>query len=121
MVEVSITDRTAMFEVLGLHKVWALKRRLIVPLAHIRDVRADPSVNLNRWKGVRWPGTYVPGLIAAGTYCSRGRRVFWDVVHPQRSIVVDLIDEPYDQLVVEVADPNGVVQRLQAALRSPAV
>jgi hypothetical protein len=43
------------------------------------------------------------------------------VVHPQRSIVVDLIDEPYDQLVIEVADPTGVVQRLQAALRSPAV
>jgi hypothetical protein len=121
MVDVSIKDRTVVFEVLGLHKIWALKSRLIVPLPHIRGVHADPTMTLDRCKGLRLPGTYVPGLIAAGTYYSRGRRVFWDVVRPQRSIVVDLADERYEALIVEVADPDAVVKRLQAALGSPAV
>ncbi len=43
MVEVSIKDGTAVFEVLGLQKVWTLTSRLVVPLAHIRGVRADPG------------------------------------------------------------------------------
>jgi len=120
MVDVSIKDRTAVFEVLGLHKLWALKSRLEVPLAHIRSVRRwDPAAILSR-PTLRWPGTYVPGLITAGTYYGGGQRVFWDVVRPERAVVVDLADEPYDQLVVEVDDARAVVERLQTARRSPA-
>ncbi|MGH2454002.1 MAG: hypothetical protein ACRDF5_09605 [bacterium] len=55
-----------------------------------------------------------------GTYYQRGQRIFWDVVRPQRTIVVDLTDERYDHLVVEVDDPDAAAARLQAALRSPA-
>lgn len=119
MVDVHIRDGTAVFEVLGVHKLWAFKSRVEVPLAHIRGVRADPTVKLGWWKGWRMPGTHVPGLIVAGTYYDRGRRVFWDVMRPRGAIVVDLRDGPYDQLVVEVADPGSAVARLQAALRSP--
>jgi hypothetical protein len=118
MVDVNIEDGVAVFEVLGLDKLWALRSRLEVPLAHIRGVRADPTVTLS-WKALRLPGTFVPGLIVAGTHYDGGRRSFWDVVRPQRAIV-DLTGEPYDQLVVEVADPGAVAERLRAACRSPA-
>ena len=121
MVDVSIQNGTAVFEVLGLHKLWALKSRLKIPLAHIRAVRTDPSVKLGWWKGWRMPGTHVPGLIVAGTYYQGRRRIFWDVVRTTRTIVVDLTGERYDQLVVEVADPDGTVHRLEAARRTPSV
>ena len=116
MVHVSIGKRTVTFEVLGLHKVWALKSRLVVPLVHIRGVRVDPTMTPDRCSGWRMPGTYVRGRIAAGTYYDRGRRVFWDVGRSRRSIVVELSGELYDELVVEVADPHDAVEQLRAAL-----
>ena len=118
MVDVSIQNGTAVFEILGLHKLWTLKNRIEVPLAHVSAVRSDPSVKLGWWKGWRMPGTHVPGLIVAGTYYQGRRRIFWDVVHTSRTIVVDLNGEPYDQLVVEVADPEATVHRLEAARRT---
>ena len=120
MVALSISNGTVTFELLGLHQLWALKRRITVPLSHVRAVRADPTVKLGWWKGWRLPGTHVPSLIVAGTYYQGGRCIFWDVVRPAGTIVVELTDEPYDELVVEVADPGAAVARLEAALRAPA-
>lgn len=115
MVEVTIRGQTAVFTVLGLHKLLALTDAVVVPLAQIRSVRAAPDLTLGWWHGWRMPGTHVPGLIVAGTFYKSGRRVFWDVVRTSGAIVVDLSGASYDQLVVEVADPEGTVKRLQAA------
>jgi hypothetical protein len=76
MVKVSVEDAVAIFEVQGLHKLWALRSRLEVPLAHIRSVREDPSAARGLWKGFHLPGTHVPGVLAAGTFYRGGKRVF---------------------------------------------
>ena len=117
MVEITIQDGLAVFEVRGMDKLWALKSRLEIPLPHIRAVRHDPSVAHGWWKGLRLPGTHVPGVITAGTFYQHGKRVFWDVHRPERTIVVELHDEQYDALIVEVGDPAADVARLQASLR----
>ena len=39
MVEITITDGVARFEIEGLDKLWAFKSRLEIPLAHIRDTQ----------------------------------------------------------------------------------
>ena len=121
MVDLNIKNGTVVFEVLGLHKLWTLKSRIMVPLRHIRAVRADPTVKLGWWKGWRVPGTHIPGVIVAGTYYQGGKRIFWDVVRPADAVVVELIDEPYDQLIIEVVDPGAAVHRLEAALRAATV
>ena len=41
MVEVTVRDGIAVFEVEGVDKLWALKSHLEIPLAHIRDIRLD--------------------------------------------------------------------------------
>ena len=116
MVHISIENSRAVFEVQGLHKLWAFRSRLLVPLAHIADVRAaDPTLLRPLWKGIRLPGTYVPGVLVAGTYYKDGERVFWDVRNNERAIVVELTDEPYRRLIVEVASPAAEVARFQAA------
>lgn len=116
MVQVSIGNSTAVFTVQGLHKVWALKSRLEFPLAHVADVRAaDPGVLRGWWKGLRLPGTHLPGVLAAGTFYKDGQRTFWDVRDASRAIVVELTNEPYHQLIVEVADPTAEIARFQAA------
>ena len=115
MIEVERESDKVVFQVKGLHKLWALKSRLEIPTAHIRGAKKDPDA-VRGWKGWRAPGTYVPGLITAGTFHLEGRRIFWDVCNPKNVIVVDLDDESYNQLVIEVADPDAVVNLLTSNL-----
>jgi len=115
MVEISVAGSSAIFEVQGLHVLWALRRRLEIPLRNIRDVRADPTVSRGWWKGIRMPGTHIPGVIIAGTFYRHGRRIFWDVSRPERAIVVELVDDRFDALIVEVADVADAIARLEAA------
>ena len=116
MVQVSVASGVAVFEVEGLDKLWSLKSRLEIPLAHIRDVRVDPDAARGWWHGIRAPGTNVPGVITAGTFYQHGKRVFWDVQGPERVIVIELGDERYDELIVEVADPSATVGLLRASI-----
>jgi hypothetical protein len=115
MVRVSILDDTAVFEVQGFHKVWALKHRLKIPLAHIKKVLIDPDIVTGLWQRVRTPGRRLPGLLIAGTFYNAGKCSFWDVRNKQNAIVVELAGESYHQLIIEVKDPSAEVERLQAA------
>ncbi len=116
MVDLSVAEGKLTLHVRGADKLWALKSSLEIPLPHIARVRADPEVARGWWHGLRLPGTNVPGVITAGTFYQDGRRVFWDVHHPEKTIVIDLHDEQYKQLIVEVADPQTAVALIQSAL-----
>ncbi len=51
--------------------------------------------------------TNVPGVITARTFYKDGKRICWVVHRPEKTIVIDLHDERYNELVVEVDDPRG--------------
>lgn len=111
MIHVTRDGDKVVFDVKGLHKLWALKSRLEVPRMNIRSARRDAATARGR-KGWRVPGTYVPGLITAGTFYLEGKRIFWDVSDPDKAVVVELEDEKYNQLVIEVEDPDAVINLL---------
>lgn len=112
MVDLAVAEGKLLVNVRGADKVWAFKSSLEIPLVHITGVRMDPEITSDWFHGLRLPGTNLPGVITAGTYYQDGKRVFWDVHHPQRAIVIDLRDESYDRLVVEVADPEAALALL---------
>lgn len=112
MVDLSIADGTLTLHVRGADKLWAFKSSLEIPLKHIAGVRADPEVARGWFHGIRMPGTSVPGVITAGTFYQDGKRVFWDVHHPEKTIVIDLHDEHYSSLIVEVEDAESAVKLL---------
>ena len=114
--DLSIAKGRLTLHVRGADKLWALKSVLEIPLVHITGVRADPEAARGWWHGIRMPGTNVPGVITAGTFYQDGKRVFWDVHHPEKTIVIDLHDERYNELVVEVDDPESAVKLIQNAL-----
>ena len=116
MVDVSVAEGKLMLHVRGFDKLWALKSTLEIPLVHIAGVRADPERARGWFHGIRMPGTSVPGVITAGTFYQDGKRVFWDVHHPEKTIVIDLHDERYKELIVEVDDPAEAVKLIQTVL-----
>jgi hypothetical protein len=120
MVKVSIAGDRVQFEVEGFDKLWALKSRLDIPLAHIKGVRVDPEAARGWWHGLKLPGTNIPGILTAGTFYQGDGAVFFDVHDPDRTIVLDLDHEHYKRLVIEVEDTPATVALLEEALRRKA-
>jgi hypothetical protein len=56
-------------------------------------------------------------VITAGQFYQHGQRVFWDIHDPARSIIIELHDDRFDELVVEVSDPQFVVEQIKTKLR----
>lgn len=119
MVLLDIKQHNLVIQVLGLDRLWALKRRLVVPLEHIQSVYHDPRVFRASWrKGVRFPGTSIPGVIAAGTFYRRGQKTFWDVKRGEKAIVLELAGDKYDRIIVEVVNPDQAVRCVSTALKT---
>ncbi len=119
MTTVSVSDGNLIVEVEGWDKLWSLRSRLVIPIHHVVRVYADSNIAEDWWKGLRVAGTHLPGVIAAGTFYHHGNWVFWDVHNPEKAVVVDLRDERYEKLIIEVPDPADTVARLQATLPKP--
>ena len=115
----AICHQTVRRRIAGFDKLWSLKSRLEIPLAHVRGATADPGVAHDRggWRG---PGTYVPGVLTAGTFHQDGDRVFWDVHDPAQAIIVELDDERYQRLVVQVDDPKSTAETINRAVDATA-
>jgi hypothetical protein len=117
MVEVQIADGQLVVEVQGWDKLWALKSRLEIPLAHVRAARMDLEAARGWFHGLRLPGTEIPGVITAGTFYQAGEFVFFDVHDPDRTVVIELSDdERYKRLIVEVEHPDQTVAIIQRAI-----
>jgi hypothetical protein len=71
---------------------------------------------LSEHAGIKAPGARIPGVIQAGTFYKDGAKVFWDVHHGDHAVVIDLADQSYDRLVVEVTDPDATVRLITGAL-----
>jgi len=117
MVDVRVQADSVVFEVEGLDKLWSLRSRLEIPLAHVTNVEHDPASVGRWWHGFKLLGTDLVGIFAAGTFYYHGELVFWDVRDPSNTIIVSLDHERYKKLIVEVADPVETVARLRKALR----
>ncbi|HEX4037967.1 MAG TPA: hypothetical protein VHX37_07910 [Acidobacteriaceae bacterium] len=115
MVDLTVAGGKLVLQVRGADQLWALKSSLEISLEHVAGMRADPSVAQGWWHGVRMPGTQIPGVITAGTFYQHGKRVFWDVHHPENTVVIELHDERYNELIVEVADPAAAVALVEGA------
>lgn len=113
MVTITKQDGDFIFKIKGLHQLWALKSELKIPADHITDAYPNKQ-NLNWMLALRMPGTHIPGLITAGTYIVKDGTIFCDVVNHSKSIAVELHDEYYKKLIIEVEDPQSAIELLKA-------
>ena len=117
MVEVMVSPNQVRLELTGWDRL-SLKTSLTFPTAGIRIVYADLNPS-QPWREAPFSwirvGISLPGAIHAGTFTGQGRREFWCVHFTGRSVVFELEDLPYTHIVVDVRDPEAVVQRVRAA------
>ena len=118
MAKIEITPASLIVRVEGADKLWALRSHLEIPLddvvsaeiaSDIKEERESSSTLLHKGHGV-------PGVLAAGTFWQHGQKVFWDVHHPKRAIVIHLEKEDMAKLVVGVDDPTTTVAQIERAI-----
>ncbi len=112
MVTINKNDDTVRFEVQGLHKLWALTNHITLSMDNIVSVR-QADVTLNSWNGLRLLGTSIPFIFKAGTYRKKGKTSFWDVFKKKNCLIVALQNTNYDELVIEVENPEAALKLLE--------
>jgi hypothetical protein len=110
MTQIEIADGRLKVEILGWDKLWSLKSRLEFSLDHVVGARRWEKAKDGGRRGLRAPGTHLPGVIVAGTYHLKGEHTFYDVHDFGQAIVIELRDEWYARLVVEVAEPDAMLR-----------
>ncbi len=116
MVNIEIVGDKAIFEVQGWDKLWSLRSRLEIPLSHIKGAYVDPEPAMGWFQGIKLGGTGVPNIFKAGTFYQEGGLVFWDVHHPEKTIVIELEHETYKKLVIEVENPELEVKKINSSI-----
>ncbi len=117
MAETRIVDDILCIRMRGMNKVWAMRTELLIPLSAVREVRVDPRPQALA-RGLRLPGTWIPGLLVAGTYRRPASRSFLAVRHGRGALVVELEGHEYDRVVVDVDRPKDVAEQIETARRA---
>ncbi len=114
-----VSETHVRLELTGLDRLWAFRRNLTFSCESVAEVFAEPRPEFGQswWKVIRAPGTSVPGVVQTGTFYLQGRREFWCVQFTGKAAVFELTNSLYTRVVVNVRDPEAVVQRVQAARR----
>jgi hypothetical protein len=87
----------------ALEKIGALRGNISVPLASVRVVRVSDTP-WSELRGIRAPGTGLPGVISLGTRRGSGIHDFAAVYGRRPALVVEMTGTSFDRLVVSCAD-----------------
>jgi hypothetical protein len=91
----------------------SVHRDLAVP----RDAVTSARVTSDVWselRGIRAPGTGIPGVIAVGTRRGSFGKDFAVVHGKGPGVVVELVGQAFERIVITVPDPEAEVARITA-------
>lgn len=114
MANVDVAANKVVLRLTALEKLGALHGDVHVPRAAVRGVHVAPEP-LSEVRGIRAPGTGVPGRIKLGTWRRRGGRKDFVAAYRGRPAVVIDLDQGvtgFARLIVSVESPDEVQKRL---------
>ena len=110
---VEVRGETLVVNVQGRDKSSMFVPTMRFPLDHVLGAEADPDIERKLWRA------WVLREFKPGTYCAPDPDVrFYNPRHycAHKAVVIRLQDETCERLVVEVEDPEGVVERVNRAV-----
>ena len=67
MPRITIHQETLRVQMNWIETVFAFRRSFEIPLSHVQNITRETMSLKTAYKGIRHPGTHIPGLYAAGT------------------------------------------------------
>ncbi|MEA3249628.1 MAG: hypothetical protein U9Q03_04720 [Patescibacteria group bacterium] len=111
---IQLSEGSLIVELTAAEKICSCRRSIAVSADHIREVKA--GVPEPRLLEVRVPGTFIPGVIKAGTYWTRKGKEFWYVKRGKPYYVtIELAEEaPFRRMVLGLdEDEQGFLEELE--------
>lgn len=94
-------------------KLGAFHDDVRVPLSAIEHVSVSPTP-FREMRGMRAPGTGVPGVTALGTWRYRGGKDFAALYRGKPAVIVHLRGAPYQRLLVSADDAEAIAAAMLA-------
>jgi hypothetical protein len=91
-----------------------MHRDVVVPMSAVTDIRVTEDV-WSELRGIRAPGTGLPGVIAVGTRRGSFGKDFVVVHGKGGGVVVELVGQAFSRIVITTPEPGEVVARLTGA------
>lgn len=93
---------------------FCLQRAFDLTVSHIERVTTEEP--MSNWAELRAPGTFIPGIIKAGTYYTTKGKEFWYVTRSMDYLTLELRDEPYRRIILTVDYSQVWAERISAAI-----
>jgi hypothetical protein len=115
MARLRVDGDELLLDLSGLEKLEGFHGNIRVPLSTVREVRVaeDPWSEL---RGIRAPGTGLPGVIAVGTRRGSGLKDFAAVHGKGAALVVELEGAEFERLVVTEDDAEAEAAALRSSI-----
>lgn len=117
-VNLSIIGNKLQIELEWYEQLWAftMNKTLEIPLDRIERVTTEePQSN---WAEIRAPGTFLPGVIKAGTYYTSRGKEFWYVTKDKDYLTLELKDEPYKRIILTLDRNEAWIEQINQSKSS---
>ncbi|HEY9853400.1 MAG TPA: hypothetical protein V6D28_28275 [Leptolyngbyaceae cyanobacterium] len=109
----SIVENRLKIELEWYEQLWAftLDKTMEIPISEIELATTEEP--LSNWAEIRAPGTFLPGVIKAGTYYTLRGKEFWYVTREKDYLTLVLKkEEPYRRIVLTIDNNDDWVRRI---------
>ncbi|WP_413627958.1 hypothetical protein R4B61_01860 [Fructilactobacillus vespulae] len=108
--KIEITDDFLIVTPQGINKLASFKDKIEIPLKNVFGASIDNEI-LDEYKGLRGPGTSLPGYWA-GTFTKNNEKVFFNIKRGNKPVVIQLKNEKFVRLILGVDHPEKVVDSI---------
>ena len=114
--KLSIDYEVLRIEMQGFEKLLGFKSRLVIPLEHITSANTD-DLGTAIFRGIRGPGTNIPGILRAGTYHTKQGKEFWYAPRGRKYLTIELKDESYKRIVLGIHENQYWAEMINSAVK----
>ena len=89
-----------------IEKILGVHGSFTIPLDAISEIHTDEFMHLSH--GLRFPGTFFPGLIKAGTYLTNRGKEFWYATRNKKFLRIELREGFYERIIISVNENKSI-------------